>query len=44
MKILKILTLVLTVAAGTASLTACGNTLHGAGQDIEHAGEEVQDL
>jgi predicted small secreted protein len=37
--------LALTVAAlmlGGASLTAC-NTVEGAGQDIEYAGESVQD-
>jgi len=25
------------------SLTACSNTFHGAGEDIENAGEAVQD-
>ncbi len=44
MKFLKSLTLCLALLAGTAGLTACGNTLHGAGQDIENAGEEVQDF
>ncbi len=27
----------------TVALGACTNTVHGAGQDIERAGEEVQD-
>lgn len=27
----------------SVSLGACTNTMHGAGQDIERAGEEVQD-
>lgn len=41
LKISKILTLAV-LALGAASLSAC-NTVGGAGQDIEHAGEAVQD-
>lgn len=37
----KILTLAV-LALGAASLSAC-NTIEGAGQDIENAGEAVQD-
>ena len=43
MNFLKIFTLVLTVAAGSAALTACSNTWDGAGQDVENVGEEMQD-
>jgi len=36
--------LILTLAAiATLGLTACGNTWHGAGQDVENMGEEMQD-
>ncbi len=42
MKTLKILTLLLTVAAGASALTACTNTWDGAGRDVENVGEEMQ--
>lgn len=31
------------ILAGSLSLVACSNTFEGAGQDIENAGEAVQD-
>lgn len=39
---LRILTLAALAVAGL-QLTACANTVHGAGQDIENAGEKVQE-
>jgi len=42
MKLLKILTLVLTVAGATTALSACSNTWDGAGKDVENVGEEMQ--
>lgn len=41
MRHLKILSLAALIIA-SLSVTAC-ETIHGAGQDIEHAGEHVQD-
>jgi predicted small secreted protein len=41
-KSLNIFVLALTIAAGTVGLTACSNTWHGAGQDVENVGEEMQ--
>lgn len=38
----KIMTMVIGAMIVTGSLAACQNTLHGAGQDIENAGEAVQ--
>ncbi|HEX8910840.1 MAG TPA: entericidin A/B family lipoprotein [Humisphaera sp.] len=32
----------LTLIAGTAAITGC-NTMHGAGKDIENAGEGIKD-
>lgn len=43
MNLMKIFTLVLTIAAGSTALTACSNTWDGAGQDVEHIGEEMQE-
>jgi predicted small secreted protein len=40
MKKLILLTTCLTL--GLSALTACSNTFHGAGEDIENAGEGVQ--
>jgi predicted small secreted protein len=37
-----VLTVVLVALLGMASLTAC-NTLRGAGQDVENAGDAVKD-
>lgn len=31
------------LALTTLSLTACENTLYGAGQDVENAGENIQE-
>jgi len=42
MKTLKILSLTLVLFAGALSLSACGDTLHGAGHDVEDAGQEVK--
>lgn len=39
---LKTVALLLLVAIGSSSLTAC-HTVKGAGKDIERAGEEIQD-
>ncbi len=39
---LKTVALLLLVAIGTSSLSAC-HTVKGAGKDIEKAGEEIQD-
>ncbi len=38
-------TMILTILAllVSAPLAACSNTVHGAGEDIERAGENVQD-
>jgi predicted small secreted protein len=41
-KILR-LTVLSLLALSTATLAACTNTVHGAGQDIERAGDAVQD-
>ena len=35
-------TVILTALAGLCFLSACSNTVHGAGRDIENAGESVQ--
>ena len=43
MKLFKILTLALVIAAGTTALSACTNTWDGAGEDVEHIGEEMQE-
>lgn len=40
--LLKTIALLLLVAVGSSSLTAC-HTVKGAGKDIERAGEEIQD-
>lgn len=40
--LLKTVALLLLVAVGSSSLTAC-HTVKGAGKDIERAGEEIQD-
>lgn len=35
---------ILTIALlSVLSVSACGNTWHGAGQDVENVGEEMQD-
>lgn len=34
--------MVLTAIVATSALTACQNTIHGAGQDIENAGDSVK--
>lgn len=36
------LVLTLVLATGAVALSACENTWHGAGQDIEQAGEKMQ--
>lgn len=38
----KILTLTLSGLLIAGSLAACQNTVHGAGEDIENAGESIQ--
>lgn len=43
MKQKKIMTLLLAFAFVGLSLGACSNTLDGIGQDVEHAGEKIQD-
>jgi len=40
--IAKILLLVTTLSLGTLTLTGC-NTMRGAGQDVERAGQKLQD-
>ena len=40
--LLKTVALLVLVAVGSSSLTAC-HTVKGAGKDIERAGEEIQD-
>jgi predicted small secreted protein len=39
----KFMIMAFAAVVATASLAACQNTLHGAGQDIENAGESVQE-
>ena len=39
----KTFVLALTIMTGAITLSACENTWHGAGQDVEEAGEEMQD-
>lgn len=39
----KDISLVLMFVTALGLLSACSNTFDGAGQDIEHAGEEIQD-
>jgi|MDTB01.1.fsa_nt_gb predicted small secreted protein len=39
---MKHLKIIITFCALSLSLSACGNTLNGLGQDIERAGEKVQ--
>ena len=43
MKAFKILVLALTIASSAVALSACSNTWHGAGQDVENVGEEMQE-
>jgi len=38
----KYLILAMTAAISTGALAACSNTVHGAGEDIENAGQHVQ--
>lgn len=40
---MKTLKIIATMFVITLSVSACGNTLHGIGQDIEKAGEKIQD-
>ena len=42
-KSMNILLLALTLTTATVALSACSNTWHGAGQDVENVGEEMQD-
>ncbi len=39
----RILTLALLAIVTVTSLTACQNTWHGAGKDVENVGEKMQD-
>ena len=39
----RILTLALLAAVTLTTLTACENTYHGAGKDMENMGEKMQD-
>jgi|TARA_R110002126_G_scaffold3263_1_gene18342 predicted small secreted protein len=39
---MKPLKIIIAICALSFSLSACGNTIHGLGQDIERAGEKVQ--
>ena len=39
---MKHLVLIMAAVASLGSLAACQNTVHGAGEDIENAGESVQ--
>ena len=39
----KFLMLALTAVIGLGALSACTNTWHGAGEDVENMGEKMQD-
>ena len=41
-KVLSASLFALTLIAGTAAITGC-NTMHGAGKDVEKAGDKLQD-
>lgn len=41
-KLFSIFALVITFGIAGATLSACTNTWHGAGQDVENVGEEMQ--